>query len=173
MMPLSEREKLAMKLLRIRPSFAPRCGPAAGFTLLEVMIVVAIVAVLAAIALPSYSDYVTRGRILEATTALSNLRQQYEQFFLDNRSYNGGFVALSGPINNSILSTNGTQDFVVQSVNESAGGYKIQALGQGAMNGFVYTIDNTGAKTTTGVPNATWGTPTINCWVIRKGGLCE
>ena len=58
--------------------------------MLEVMIVTAIVAILAAIALPNYADYVTRGKITEATTALSDMRQRYEQFFLDNRSYLNG-----------------------------------------------------------------------------------
>src|SRR6202043_2582899 len=61
-----------------------------GFTLLEVMIVVAIVAILAAIAIPNYSDYVKRGKIIEATSGLSDLRTRYEQYFLDNRTYVGG-----------------------------------------------------------------------------------
>src|ERR1051326_6623594 len=52
-----------------------------GFTLLELVFVVAIVAVLAAIALPNYADYVKRGRIIEATTALSDARQRTEQQF--------------------------------------------------------------------------------------------
>ena len=63
---------------------------ARGFTLIEVMIVVAIVAVLAAIALPNYADYVKRGKIIEATSALSDLRTRYEQYYLDNRTYAGG-----------------------------------------------------------------------------------
>src|SRR5437867_53900 len=61
----------------------------AGFTLIEVMIVVAIVGVLAAIALPNYSDYVKRGKITEATSALAEVRTRYEQWFLDNRTYAG------------------------------------------------------------------------------------
>ena len=69
-------------------------GGAKGFTLIEVMIVVAIVAVLAAIALPNYADYIKRGKIIEATSALSDLRTRYEQWYLDNRTYVGGCAVI-------------------------------------------------------------------------------
>jgi len=152
----------------------------AGFTLLEVMIVVAIVGVLAAIALPSYADYVTRGRITEATTGLSNLRQLYEQFFLDNRSYLNACAQYQLQVQNQMQSTNGTPDFAVDcggagtagcpaSV-ENAANYLLVVCGQGVMAGFSYTIDNTGAKTSAGP--AAWGANN-NCWLIRKGGICE
>src|SRR6266581_1407504 len=70
-----------------------------GFTLIEVMIVVAIVAVLAAIALPNYADYIKRGKIIEATSALSDLRTRYEQYFLDNRTYAGGCAVIKPIVN--------------------------------------------------------------------------
>ncbi len=69
----------------------PICSPIArGFTLVELLVVMAIVAILAAIAIPSYSAYVQRSRIIEATSSLADFRVRMEQFFLDNRRYTAG-----------------------------------------------------------------------------------
>ncbi len=58
-----------------------------GFTLIELMITVAIVAILAAIALPSYRDYILRGQVVDATNGLAGMRADMERFFQDNRTY--------------------------------------------------------------------------------------
>lgn len=60
---------------------------AQGFTLLELMIVVAVVAILAAVAYPSYRDSVLKGRRAEARTALAELLQQQERFMTQNNTY--------------------------------------------------------------------------------------
>src|SRR4051794_10666366 len=60
-----------------------------GFTLIEVMVTVAIIAILAAIALPSYESYVRRGKVQEATSALADMRVKLEQYYQDNRKYTG------------------------------------------------------------------------------------
>jgi type IV pilus assembly protein PilE len=58
-----------------------------GFTLIEVMVVVAIVAILASVALPSYQEYVRRGNRAEARAAILNLAQLQERNFTDRGSY--------------------------------------------------------------------------------------
>ena len=58
-----------------------------GFTLMEMMIVVAIVGILAAIALPAYNEQIRRSRILDGTTKLGDFRSQMEKYFLDWRTY--------------------------------------------------------------------------------------
>ena len=71
-----------------------------GFTLIEVMITVVIVAVLAAIALPNYTDYITRSKFAEAQGALADLRVKMEQYYQDNRRYStttgGGTCGIPG-----------------------------------------------------------------------------
>ena len=58
-----------------------------GFTLIEVMIVVAIVGIIAAIATPSYMEYVRKGKRADAKVELLRLSQMQESFFVQNLSY--------------------------------------------------------------------------------------
>lgn len=137
-----------------------------GFTLIELMVTVAIVAILAAVALPAYSDYLIRGKIPQAANNLSSMRIKLEQFFQDNRTYAGACVAGSA----APLPAADNFTYTCPTLTDTT--YTVVATGTGSMNGFVYTIDQAGAKQTTGLPSAAWGTATVNCWVVRKGGGC-
>ena len=140
-----------------------------GFTLIEVMIVVAIVAVLAAIALPNYGDYVKRGKIIEATSALSDMRVRFEQYYLDNRTYAGACADATGKVR--LLAQAGTKSFTITCV-DAAGTYTGTATGNAGegLGGFVYSIDQANTHATTGT---SWGPANATCWVIRKDGSCS
>jgi type IV pilus assembly protein PilE len=134
-----------------------------GFTLIELMIVVAIVGILAAIALPSYLDYLRRGKLVDGTTTLSALRAKMEQYYLDNRKYNGDGSPCKGPIDDV-----GDFSFSCEYDKKS---YTITATGSGSVADFAYTIGQEGVPATTALPT-TWGTPMEGCWIIRPGGTC-
>ncbi|TAK89836.1 MAG: prepilin-type N-terminal cleavage/methylation domain-containing protein [Burkholderiaceae bacterium] len=136
-----------------------------GFTLIEVMVTVAIVAILAAIALPAYTDYIIRGRIPEATTNLSTLRLNLEQYFQDNRSYVGGVACPSTSTSNFTYTCPSAP---------TATTFILQANGTGRMAGFTYTIDQGNARTSTvAAPAPTnWRGTQPACWIVKTGAQC-
>lgn len=68
---------------------------ARGFTLIEIMVVVAIIAILAAIALPSYQSHLRKARRANAETFLSTVAARQQQYLLDARSYALGATAIT------------------------------------------------------------------------------
>ena len=145
-----------------------------GFTLIEVMITVAIVAILATIAVPSYQDYVRRSQVAEATTALSDARVRMEQFFQDNRTYPTACVSAAPTATQLLLPTNPRFNFACPTLTATT--FTVTATGSGGLtNGLTYTIDQLNARTTVigaGAPSG-WIAATPNtCWATKKGGIC-
>jgi len=138
--------------------------PNQGFTLLELMITVSIVAILSAIALPNYNNYVARGQAVVGSAALAEYRVRMEQFYQDNRSYAGAGggcgVALPTVQNFKIECASGGQT------------YNATATGNGGrVIGLTYTIDQSNNRATTAVPSG-WTGAGSACWVHKKSGDC-
>ena len=149
-----------------------------GFTLIELMVTVAIVAILAAVAIPNYSDYVRRSQIQEATSNLLAMRTKMELYFQDNRKYTGacapGTVA---PLPGTPPGT--LKNFTISCPTLSDGppmAYTIQADGADNMAGITFTIDQANVRATTvaaGSPMAKAGFgPNATCWTGKKAGQC-
>ena len=140
---------------------------ACGFTMLETMMVVAIVAILAALALPSYAGYVQRARIVEAVARLSDAYARMNEYFEDQRSYvdGAGHCGIDAPAPAS------ADGFALSCIGSaSTFTYKASGIAAKGMDGFAFTIDERGAKGTVSVP-ANW-TRTPDCWTVRQDGSC-
>jgi type IV pilus assembly protein PilE len=133
-----------------------------GFTLVELMVVVAIIAILAGIGYPSYTAYMIRGKLAEGHSALSDGRVKMEQFFQDNRTYVGGPAPAS------------TDSFTYSTGTPTASTYTLTATGRGGATGFTYTINQNNQKQTTAAPSG-WAAATMPapCWIAKKGGQCN
>lgn len=135
-----------------------------GFTLIELMITVAVVAILAAVAFPSYTQYLQRGKIAEATSNLSELRLRAEKSFADNRAYDATSWDTSPALN---------ARYFTYSCTKATTTYTCTATGvanQG-MSGFVYTINESNTRQSTITGNPGWSSSTT-CWITRKGETC-
>ena len=133
-----------------------------GFTLIELMVTVAIVGILSAVALPAYQSYIVRGKIPDATSTLSLKAVRLEQFFQDNKTYVGATACAAD--------TTASKYFSFQCSDSSATGFTLVATGLGSMEGFAYSIDQNNTKQTTAVPSG-WHA-NASCWVTNTAGTC-
>ena len=147
-----------------------------GFTLIEIMIVVALMSILAAIAIPAYSAYVIRGKLVEASTNLADLRIKFEQSFQDNRNYTSYVDANCMLLPAAATSAITGAKYFTYTCATAANTYTVTAKsvanqGLGNAGDYTYTIDYNNAKATTKLAGATL-TSNNACWIMKTGGSC-
>jgi len=150
-----------------------RYATAKGFTLIELMVTVVIISILAAIAIPSYSQYVIRSKLTESVNSLADIRVRMEQFYQDNRNYgtttscNGATLPVSAPTSNYFTftcgTTTGAQTFSIAASSQAGKG-----LGSAAGD-YAYTINQSNEKATTKYKGTTQTSKA--CWLI-SGSEC-
>jgi type IV pilus assembly protein PilE len=157
---------------------------ARGFTLLELMIVIAVIAILAAIALPSYQDYITRATFAEAQGNLSDLRVKMEQYYMDNRRYSattaGGTCGIPGNNTPTVANARYFTYTCLPGTNTAAGdqSYVVTATGIAAQgtDGILFTINQDQTRATTVNSGTTMGNrgyaSNAGCWIRKKPSQC-
>lgn len=139
-----------------------RAADSRGFSLTELLITVGIMAIIAGVAMPSYTSYVARSRVPAGLDALTSFATRMEQLYQDAGNYASGSacgVSLPTPSNFTVTCA----------IANSGRTFTATATGTGPLANYVYTIDSSGTRQTTAHPK---GTPPGNCWSI-KGGTCD
>jgi type IV pilus assembly protein PilE len=127
-----------------------------GFTLIELMIAMAIMAILASIAIPSYSAYIRRGKLAEAPATLATYQMKMEQAYPDNGQYLCPVAAIPDTTNFGYACVVTTQTFL------------LSATGKGSVADVTYTVSELGNKVTTRFDGH--AVPAL-CWLV-SGGEC-
>ncbi|MDG2537284.1 type IV pilin protein [Dyella jiangningensis] len=169
--PVSSTPVVKVPLNEVAMPPISRCQ--SGFTLIEVMIVVMIIAILSAIAIPQYQQYIVRSKLTDAMNNLSAERVLMEQYYQDNRQYAcpAAGDATKPPLPQMKYFTFACALGTDASGNANAQAYTLTAKGlatDSQVSGFTYTLDNTNAKSSVGPAN--WGGTQASCWITNKGG---
>ncbi len=129
---------------------------ASGFTMIELMIVVLVIGILSAIAIPNYNDYLLKGKLAEAATLLTDLQTREEQYYQDNRTYVNGMTPRAAGTyftTTSCVTANSGQTYTCTAVAPTLS--------------YTYSVTEAGTKQTI-KPDAS----TSACWLKSPNGSC-
>jgi prepilin-type N-terminal cleavage/methylation domain-containing protein len=147
-----------------------RRRPSRGFTLIELMITVAIVGILAAIAFPNYRDYVIRGQLVDATQGLAAVRTNMERYFQDNRSY----ILVPGfPVPCDNITPIVAGKFSITCTSIDLNHFTATAVGAAApLSGFSFSVTEADVQKTvvTSPPAPTSFKSCTIAWITKTGG---
>ncbi|MFJ2283946.1 type IV pilin protein [Pseudomonas sp. NPDC087803] len=125
-----------------------------GFTLIEIMIVIAIIGIIITIAAPSYTEYLKKGRRAEVVSLLSEQAQNLERFYTKNNVYTGITGLSTGNDFYTITPTIADQTFLLTATRKAGTTMATDKCGD-------FTLTNTGVRS---MNNATTGLTTKDCW---------
>jgi type IV pilus assembly protein PilE len=131
-----------------------------GVTLLELMIVVVIIGIMAAIAYPAYQDFVNRAKRNEAKAMLLEIAQNQERFYLQNSTY--GTLSQLGYTADTITSDTGAYQVTINPPPDASNFNAVasyQLGGKEATKCLTFNVDGRGAQTS--LPDAT-------CWTTAR-----
>lgn len=125
-----------------------------GFTLIEIMIVIAIIGIVLTISIPSYNEYVKKGRRAEVVSLLSEQAQSLERFYTKNNVYTGITGLSAGNDFYTLTPTITDQTFLLIAARKTGTAMATDKCGD-------FTLTNTGVRS---MNNATTGLTTKDCW---------
>lgn len=130
-----------------------------GFTLIELLVAVTVVGILAAVAIPNYTDHITESKLKQAHAALMDTRTAMEQVYQDNRAYNCANIT---PIQTEHFTmacapAGDTQTYTLTSTGRANSG----------VADFTFTINESNVRT-----SAKGGSSNATCWSTRASGAC-
>ena len=142
-----------------------------GFTLIEVMVAMVMIAILTSIAIPSYRSYVRRAQLSDAFSTLADLRVKMEQFYQDNKYYGAGSASTTC----ATLPGYGGFPFSTKHFTFDCGAngggaplqiYVLTAIGNsGVTTGYDYSLNQQGTKGTTKFDG---NSSSATCWLTRS-----